>query len=204
MASTPRPSPSSRSGASRLGRGGGGGGAEKGGLVGRYGTIVALVLASALIGAGLLPQIFPKAGPMVGKPVPELSLPIAYNGEPGSRFSLSELRGSAVVIDFWASWCGPCAIQAPILERVSQKYKDKGVVVLGVSVDDPPAVARAYAAKKGLTYPIATDDELRASALFDVQKLPTLVVIDKNGHVVAQLSRIVDESTLDDLLGKAM
>ncbi len=165
-----------------------------------YPAIAVLIALSALVGLAVLPRLAPGGHDLQGKPAPDVTLPIAANGDAGARMQLSELKGQPVILDFWASWCGPCAIQAPILERVAQRYQKKGLVVLGVNVDDPPAVARQYALQKGLSYPIVLDEGRDASGHYGVDKLPTLVVIDREGKVAAYLTALVDEASLDEIV----
>lgn len=141
---------------------------------------------------------------MVGKPAPDATMPVVANGDPGARMKLTELRGHAVVLDFWATWCGPCAMQAPILDRIARRHQKKGLVVLGVNVSEPAETARAYAAQKGLSYPIVLDETHEVSDLYGVDKLPSLVVINKEGRVVAYLTGIVDESSLDEVVAAAL
>ncbi|EYF05947.1 TlpA family protein disulfide reductase [Chondromyces apiculatus] len=169
-----------------------------------YPAIAAILAVSALFGMAVLPHLAPGGHSMVGKPGPDLTLPVAANGDPGARMQLRDLQGQAVILDFWASWCGPCGIQAPILERIARRYENKGLVVLGINVDDPSAVARQYAAHKGLSYPILLDEARDASAQYDVDKLPTLVVLDKEGKVAAYLTAIVDEASLDAIIAQVL
>lgn len=165
-----------------------------------YPAIAVLIALSALVGLAVLPRLAPGGHDLQGKPAPDVVLPVAANGDAGARMQLSELKGQPVILDFWASWCGPCALQAPILERVARRYQKKGLVVLGVNVDDPAAVARQYAAQKGLSYPIVLDEGRDASGHYGVDKLPTLVVIDREGKVAAYLTALVDEASLDEIV----
>jgi thiol-disulfide isomerase/thioredoxin len=165
-----------------------------------YPTIAVLLALSALFGLAILPRLAPGGRGMVGKPAPNVVLPVAANGDPGARMQLSDLKGQPVILDFWATWCGPCAVQAPILDRIARRYQKKGLVVLGVNVDDPPDVAQHYARQKGLSYPIVLDTGKDASVRYDVDKLPTLVVIDKEGNVAAYLTALVDEAQLDEIV----
>ncbi len=169
-----------------------------------YPAIAVLIALSALFGLAILPRLASGGGGMVGKPAPDVTLPVVANGDPGARMKLAELRGHAVVLDFWATWCGPCDMQAPILDRLARRHQKQGLIVLGVNVDEPPEVARSYAAKKGLSYPIVLDEAREASALYGVDKLPSLVVIDKEGRVLAYLTGIVDEASLDEVIAAAM
>ncbi|HLM73310.1 MAG TPA: TlpA disulfide reductase family protein [Polyangiaceae bacterium] len=169
-----------------------------------YPAIAVLIALSALFGLAIMPRLAPGGGKMVGKPAPDVTMPVVANGDPGARMRLSDLKGSAVVLDFWATWCGPCAVQAPILDRIARRHKKRGLVVLGVNVDDPPDVAREFAEKKGLSYPIVTDPSREASMQYGVDKLPSLIVINKEGKVIAFLTGIVDEAALDEVISAAL
>src|SRR5262249_37928232 len=148
---------------------------------------------SALFGLLILPRLSPPDSGLVHKTAPDVTMPVAANGDPGARMQISSLKGHPVVLDFWASWCGPCAMQAPILDHVARRYEKRGLVVLGIDVDDGPEVAKAFAAKKGLSYPIVVDSTKEASHLYGVDTLPSLVIIDKEGTVKAYLTGVVDE-----------
>lgn len=168
-----------------------------------YPAIATLIGLSALFGLAILPRLG-LGGGMVGKPAPDFTLPVAANGDPGARMQLAELKGRPVVIDFWASWCGPCAVQAPILDRLARKYESRGLVVLGVNIDDPPQIAKEYARKKGLSYPILTDDSDQAAAMYGVSKLPSLIVVDRQGNVSSFMTGLIDEPSLDEVIASAM
>ena len=167
-------------------------------------ALAAALGAAALLGLAVLPRLVPPAGGMVGKPAPDVRLAVVANGPIGQQMSLAELKGRPVLLDFWASWCGPCAMVAPVVDRVARRYEKKGLVVMGVNVDDPPEVIRAYAAKKGLSYPMVMDIGKAASLEYGVDKLPSLVVIDKNGNVRAFLTGLVDEASLNEIITAAM
>lgn len=160
--------------------------------------------AAALLGLALLPRMVPQATGMVGKPAPAIEVPIAANGHIGQRMSLAELKGRPVLLDFWASWCGPCAMEAPVIDRVARRYEKKGLVVMGVNVDDPPEIIRAYAAKKGLSYPMVVDAGKAVSRKYGVDKLPSLVMIDKEGNVRAFMTGLVDEASLNEIITAAL
>lgn len=158
----------------------------------------------SLAALAILPRLVPPAGGMVGTPAPAFSLQVSANGKIGSRMSTEELRGRAILLDFWASWCGPCSMVAPVVDRVARRYEKKGLVVLGVNSHDTPDVVRAYASKKGLSYPMVVDAGGRASDKYGVHQLPSLVVIDREGKVRAYLTGIVDEATLSEIVAAAM
>ncbi len=118
--------------------------------------------------------------------------------------SVADLKGHPILLDFWASWCGPCAMEAPVVDRVARRYEKKGLTVVGVNVSDTPEVIRAYAAQKGLSYPMVLDPGSGASNRYGVHQLPSLVVIDKQGNVLAFLTGLVDEAALDDIVEAAL
>src|SRR5262249_12052503 len=153
-----------------------------------YPAIAVLIALSALFGVAIRPRLVPQGGGMVGKEAPDLSLPVAANGAPGTRMTVSGLRGHPILLDFWASWCGPCAMEAPVIDRVARRFEKKGLVVMGVNVDDPPEIIRGYASRKGLSYPMVVDEGKQASLKYGVEKLPSLVVIDRQGQVLAVLT----------------
>jgi len=177
-----------------------------------YPAIAVLIGLSALFGVAIRPRLVLPGGGMVGKPAPELTLPVVANALPGAgaapapnaKASLADLKGHPVLLDFWASWCGPCAMEAPVVDRVSRRFERKGLVVLGVNVSDTPDVVRAYAAQKGLSYPMVTDPGSGVSNRFGVKQLPSLVMIDKQGNVMAFLTGVVDEAALNDIVTAAL
>jgi thiol-disulfide isomerase/thioredoxin len=168
-----------------------------------YPAIVALLALSVLFGFAILPRLFP-ANTLVGQPAPDFALNIVTGGAEGDRLHLNELKGQAVILDFWATWCEPCQVVAPILDRVSRKHQGKGLVVVGVNTSDQPGLAPAFAKKKGLSYPIVYDDGEEVAHRYGVSNLPTLVVINAQGNVVAIQSGIEDESAIEDLVNQAM
>jgi cytochrome c biogenesis protein CcmG/thiol:disulfide interchange protein DsbE len=169
-----------------------------------YPAIAVLVGLTALFGLAILPRLVPQGGGMVGRPAPEIALSVVANGTPGERMTTKDLAGHPVLLDFWASWCGPCAIEAPVVDRVARRFEKRGLVVLGVNVSDPPEVVRAYATQKGLHYPMVADADGKASLGYGVDKLPSLVVIDRHGNVLAFLTGLVDEASLNDIVAAAM
>jgi cytochrome c biogenesis protein CcmG/thiol:disulfide interchange protein DsbE len=115
---------------------------------------------------------------------PALSLPRL--DQPGN-LSLTSLRGKTVVVNFWASWCGPCKDEAPLLERAWNENRTKGLVVLGVDANDFAGDARSFMRTHGLTYPVVHDAHGSTLGHWGVGGLPTTYVVDKHGRVVARV-----------------
>jgi len=104
----------------------------------------------------------------------------------GETVSLASLRGQAVLVNIWASWCVPCRAEMPAIQRVYEEYKDQGFVVLAVNstVQDTAASAKAFIAEFGLTFPILLDVDGAATGLYQVRALPSSFFIGRDGIIV--------------------
>jgi cytochrome c biogenesis protein CcmG, thiol:disulfide interchange protein DsbE len=160
-----------------------------------YVWLAGLIGLGAILGLVVMPRLAPGLDAMVAKPAPDFALPVVANGENGARMKLSELRDKVVVIDFWASWCGPCAVQAPILERVAKRNPE--VVVLGINVDDAPELVQRYAAAKNLSYPILADLDGEAQQAYQATTLPTVVIIDRQGNIRRVVRGVMREAAIE-------
>lgn len=100
----------------------------------------------------------------------------------GENIKLSELRGNVVMINFWASWCGPCRQEMPLLEKIHKKYKSLGFTLLGVNVEENSAAAKNYLKDVKVTFPILFDNTSKTSKLYKVSAMPTTILIDRNGN----------------------
>ncbi len=101
----------------------------------------------------------------------------------GENIKLSELTGNVVLINFWASWCGPCRQEMPFLNAIHNKYEALGFTVLGVNVEEEVANARSFIAERPVDFPILFDSNNKVSELYKVIAMPTTVVIDRNGKL---------------------
>lgn len=99
----------------------------------------------------------------------------------GKNIKLSELRGDVVMLNFWASWCGPCRQEMPLLEKIHKKYKRLGFTLLGVNVEENTRDAKNYLKDVKVTFPILFDKTQKTSKLFNVSAMPTTILIDRNG-----------------------
>lgn len=99
----------------------------------------------------------------------------------GKNIKLSELRGRVVMINFWASWCGPCRREMPVLEKLYKKYKSLGFVILGVNVDDKPEQAEYFLKQVKISFPILFDRDKKISEKYAVTAMPSSFFIDRDG-----------------------
>lgn len=143
--------------------------------IGRFAREIALTVVGAVVlwvGVGQL------RAPDLPDAAPDFSL-VALDG---TRWTLSELRGRTVVLNFWATWCGPCRIEAPAFSSFSANNPD--IPVLGIAMDGTPATLQKAAADLGITYPVLPVDAATQRA-YGVTTLPTTVVVGPDGGVEA-------------------
>jgi len=155
--------------------------------MGRWSWGVAITVA--LIFLALLGWAFIERGrtaPTAG-PAPDFTLSLYedYDGGLGIReFRLREWRGHPVVINFWASWCKPCEEEAPLLEALWRKYRERGVIFVGLDYLDVPSAALDYLRRFEITYPNGPDLGTRISRLYRITGVPETFVVDPEGQVV--------------------
>jgi peroxiredoxin len=101
----------------------------------------------------------------------------------GTNLRLAEQRGEIILINFWASWCGPCIQEMPQLDKLAQKYQSLGVQVWGINVENDSTAAKAYLSKVAVGFPILFDLENQVSKAYQVEAMPTTVILDKDGQV---------------------
>ncbi len=142
------------------------------------------------------------AAAMKGKAAPAFTM-LDVNGK---KVSMADFKGHPVVINFWATYCGPCRIEMPWFEEFTAKYKDQGVIILGVDQDeDMPSNTVAAAAKKiGVTYPILMPSKTTTKDFALGDYLPETFYIDKNGTVVEQSVGTPSKDELEANIRKAI
>lgn len=103
----------------------------------------------------------------------------------GKSVKSSDFAGKVVILDFWATWCGPCRMEIPGFIELQKQYADKGLVVIGVSLDqDGASAVKPFIEKMGINYPIALGDEAVVSAFGGIEGIPTTFIIDRAGNIV--------------------
>jgi len=156
----------------------------------------AVLLASGL---GRDPNALPSR--LVGEVAPTFSLP-ALDG--AGTIDLADLRGQVVVVNFWASWCLECREEHPALIAAWQRYRDRGVVFVGVDFEDGASDARDYADEMGGDWPLVTDPGSRAAISYGVFGVPETFVVAPDGTVLAKRVGAVDYAWLTDRIDAAL
>ena len=130
-------------------------------------------------------------------PAPDITLPVLVSGPglppAGQRVSLSSLKGTPVVLNLWASWCGPCRDEAPIFETAWERYRAKGALVLGLDLQDLSGNALEFLREYGITYPSLRDGSDASKRDLEATGVPETYIIDKRGRIALHITGQVTE-----------
>ena len=137
---------------------------------------VVKIVGVTLVIAGVV--LNPVSGETSG-PAPNFTL----TDRDGNTVSLEDLRGQVVMINFWASWCGPCRQEMPLLEQIHQRYEPLGFTLLGVNVEENSGDAVSWLKDRPVSFPILFDPDNGVSKLYDVVAMPSTVIVDRQGNV---------------------
>ena len=132
------------------------------------GLVFSLLAASSLAAAGL-----------AGQPAPDFAL----KSSTGEHLRLSEYRGDVVMINFWATWCGPCRQEMPLLDELYSRYQRVGFNLLGVNIDDDSSRAIAMINELGVSFPVLFDVHKDVSRLYEVDAMPVTIIVDREGNI---------------------
>jgi thiol-disulfide isomerase/thioredoxin len=167
-------------------------------------ALVVLSWAAVLLGGAFRPpgpaeNAAPR--PRAGYPAPPLSA-VTADGQP---ISLDHLKGRAVFVNFWASWCGPCRLEMPEVQRLAEALPE-GSAILTVNMtaqEGSVAEVQAFLRQSGYTFPVAYDPEGRAGNAYEVLSLPTSFFINPNGVITARINGPLSRSAMADYLKEA-
>jgi thiol-disulfide isomerase/thioredoxin len=150
-------------------------------------------------GARRVEEFGRSAGDLTGRTAADFTLPDLG----GRRHSLSRQRGKVVMLDFWASWCGPCRVQMPMVEKLHHELKDKGLVVYAINQGESAEIARRYLARHRYSTTTLLDPSTEVGRNYQVAGIPTLVIIDRQGKIAAHYVGVRSEAVLRDALKRA-
>jgi peroxiredoxin len=134
----------------------------------RWLGVAAIMLITSAVSAGV-----------TDGPAPDFTL----KSNSGKNLKLSEHRGDVVLINFWASWCGPCRQEMPLLSELHAKYKAMGFTVLGVNVEEDSSEAKKLLQNMPVSFPVLFDNESVVSKQYDVVAMPSTVLVDRDGKM---------------------
>ncbi len=157
-------------------------------------------VASAKTTAGAPSASSPR--PDVGIRVGDLAPDFTLQGLDGKPMKLSDYRGKAVLVNFWATWCPPCRMEMPDLEKAYQKYKDQGVVFLGIDMQEDPATVKSFIQQNGYNWSFAVDSDTQVSRTYQASAIPTSYFIDRNGIIRDTQIGAMSSSILESKLSK--
>jgi cytochrome c-type biogenesis protein len=142
-------------------------------------------------------SVLPKLDPDVKRALDELGIPAVEQPIPivdfsaelpdGTTVSLSDLTGKTVLLNFWATWCGPCRMEMPSMETLYRRYKDRGFEILAVNVQENKRDVSAFMETMSLSFPAALDVRGDIAAIYGIEAFPTTYIIDRNGGIIARL-----------------
>ena len=121
----------------------------------------------------------------------------------GRMFELNDLDGEVVLLNFWATWCGPCRVEMPLLEAYFRDYSDQGFVILAIDLGETMEEVQAFVDELGMTFPVLLDNDGRISALYRILGYPSSVFIDSTGVIQAIHIGILSETQLQESLNLA-
>ncbi len=155
------------------------------------------ILVIAVVGISLLRvgQVQPRTGPAPA---------FTFRTFEGEEFSLADQRGKVVVINFWASWCVPCRDEAPILQSVWERYRERGVVMVGIAYLDVELDALAFLDEFGITYPNGLDLGKAIAKRYRIKGVPETFIVDQQGNIVEFYAGPAAEGQLDAILDRLL
>jgi peroxiredoxin len=120
----------------------------------------------------------------------------------GNKHKLSDFKGQGVFLNFWGTWCKPCATEMPYINNQYHQFKEKGVQVLAVNVGESDLAVSQFAGNHNLDFPIVIDKDGQVQAAYGIDPLPATFLIDKNGKVVKYYTGQLSEDTVRDLMAQ--
>jgi cytochrome c biogenesis protein CcmG/thiol:disulfide interchange protein DsbE len=147
------------------------------------GVVTAVALVASVLSFGLGRDPTAIRSPLVGRAAPDFALRM-LDGKGALR--LADLRGQVVIVNFWASWCAECRVEHPALAAAWQRFRDAGVVLVGIDFQDTQADALAYLAGSGATWPAVEDPGSRTALAYGVYGIPETFFIGPDGRIVAR------------------
>jgi peroxiredoxin len=153
------------------------------------GGTAGLVAQNSRVGVKIPPRVaaaFTEAGiPVLREAVPlaDFTLPLTD----GTSLNTEKLRGKVVFLNFWATWCGPCRAEMPSMETLYGRFKDRGLEILAVNIQESPRQVNTFMDQWGFTFPVALDSRGSVGNTYGVMAIPTTYIINREGEIIARV-----------------
>ena len=132
-----------------------------------------------LLALGSMATSCQSEAPQVGKRAPDFQL----NTLDGQSVSLGDLKGKPVLLNFWATWCGPCRIEMPFLQQIYDEWRGRGLVLLAINISESPSQIAEFMQNQGLSFPVLLDSGGEIAQKYNIQYIPSTFFIDKDGII---------------------
>ncbi len=154
-----------------------------------------------ILGLAVLSSVALAQGSLVNSPAPALT----FQDLAGHDVKLADLKGKVVVVDFWATWCGPCRTEIPGYIEMQKKYGDQGLVIIGVSLDQKgPKHVKKFVEENGMNYTVVMGDDKAIDAFGGFDVIPTTFLIGRDGKILHQKNGAMEHAEYEALVKKAL
>ena len=158
-----------------------------------------LVLAITLSLVATVCQCGGNPAPQVGKPAPDFELPDLS----GQSVSLGDLQGKPVLVNFWATWCGPCVYEMPYIQEVHDEWEGKDLVVLAINVGEGSSEVQQFMEDNNLSFPVLLDTNGKLAEIYSIRGIPTTIFIDMEGVIQAmKIGAFPSKAAIEENLSK--
>lgn len=167
--------------------------------------VIAVILISVMVLSGVLLSGCAGSATDYGSEVGKLAPDFTLTGLNGKEVSLSDFRGQPVLLNFWATWCGPCRIEMPLLQAMYEKWTGEGLVFLAVNIQEDPARVREFIEGAGYTFPILLSPGNEVPLAYNVRGIPATFFIDAEGVIRdIKIGAFLSEGEFESKLAKIM
>jgi peroxiredoxin len=161
--------------------------------------VLFLAFAVGMMATGCTPSA--GSGHRVGNQAPDFSL----TDLDGNTVSLTDFRGQGVLLNFWASWCGPCRTEMPYLQEIHEQWSYLGIAVLAVNLEESQTTVNNFVTDNNLTFPVLLDTQAEVAKMYSISAIPTTVFIDKDGIITERkVGSFPNRESIEPSLGEIM
>ena len=168
-------------------------------------VVIVVVIGMVIFASRMHKKSAAAGGALQGNAVGAMAPDFALTTLDGKKVKLSDYRGKAVLLNFWATWCGPCKVEIPWFMELEKQYAPQGLVILGVAMDDDgKATVTKFAQEMKIDYTVLLGNDNVADQYGGVEGLPTTFYVDRNGKIVKVIAGLVSHSEIEDGIKEAL